>query len=153
MLSEHREACEIDRRKLILGAAGTLASAGLAKSLAWPSAGGAAVLSATQSGPLPAPDPIPGGLGPGLPVPGGIIHVFLPGPPSVTLPFSNTTLMGLNVEPSTITNFKGSSAVAFVIGTAKGSDGKTYNLEVDIRALEGEYVAGGATQRGAFALI
>jgi hypothetical protein len=149
-VSEHHEGCTFDRRRLVLGTAGTLATAGLAKSLVWPSQ--ATASSATSKGVLPAPEPIPGGL-PVPPAPGGIIHVFLPGPPDVTLPFSNTTLMGLDVESNTITNFRGSTALAFVIGSAKGSDGNTYNLEVDIRAYEGEYVAGGSTQRGAFALI
>lgn len=39
------------------------------------------------------------------------------------------------------------------VGTAQGSDGKTYNLETDIRAFEGEYKAGGTTFRGAFAFV
>jgi hypothetical protein len=69
------------------------------------------------------------------------------------LPFTGLQLEGLDVEPNTITDFKGSSAVAFLVGTATGSDGKTYNLETDIRAFEGEYVVGGASQRGAFAFV
>jgi hypothetical protein len=40
------------------------------------------------------------------------------------------------------------------LGTASGSDGVEYGLEVDIRAFEGRYVAAdGSTNRGAFALI
>jgi hypothetical protein len=151
-MSAHREgcACTIDRRKLVLGAAGTLASAGLAKTLGWPGAASASTTARVSQDVLPAPSPIPGGIQPpGAP----LLHIFLPGPTNVTLPFSGLQLMGLDVEASTITNFRGSSALAFLIGTAKGSDGKTYNLEVDIRAFEGEYVAGGRTQRGAFALI
>ncbi len=43
---------------------------------------------------LPAPKPIPGGIQ--LPD-GSVIHVFAPGPPDVTLPFTGIQLMGLDV--------------------------------------------------------
>ena len=72
--------------------------------------------------------------------PGVVIHVFAPGDPGVTLPFTGITLQGVDVEPSTITDFHGSSAVAYHVGTARASDGKTYNVETDIRAFEGEYI-------------
>jgi hypothetical protein len=148
-VSQTREGVLLDRRKLVLGAAGAVASAGVAKSLAWPSGRGAAGLP-SRKGVLPAPNPIPGGieLGPGL-----VIHVFGAGDPSVTLPFTGFTLQGLDVEPGTITDFRGSSAVAYHVGTATGSDGKTYNLETDVRIMEGEYVVDGSVHRGAFALI
>jgi hypothetical protein len=71
----------------------------------------------------------------------------------VTLPFTGITLQGLDVEPTTITDFNGASALAYHVGTARASDGTTYNLETDIRAFEGEYVADGAIRRGSFALI
>jgi hypothetical protein len=83
---------------------------------------------------LPAPKPIPGGLQ--LPD-GTVIHVFPPGPPDVTLPFSGNTLQGLDVEPSVITDRKGVTALAYHAGTASGSDGRRYNLETDMRAMEG----------------
>jgi hypothetical protein len=100
---------------------------------------------------LPAPKPIPGGIQ----IPGGpLIHVFAPGPPDVTLPFTGIQLMGLDVEPSVITDYKGVTALAFHAGTATGSDGKRYNLETDMRAMEGSYIAeDGSRQRGLFALI
>ena len=61
---------------------------------------------------------------------------------------------GLNVEPSTITDFKGATALAYHVGKAKGSDGKTYNLETDIRVMEGRYVSVEGTRReGTFAEI
>jgi hypothetical protein len=71
----------------------------------------------------------------------------------VTLPLTGITLQGFDVEPGTITDFRGSSAVAYHVGTATGSDGKTYNLETDVRIMEGEYVVDGSVHRGAFALI
>ena len=100
---------------------------------------------------LPAPKPIPGGLQ----IPGGpLIHVFAPGPTDVTLPFSGLTLQGLDVEPSVITDRKGVTALAYHAGTATGSDGKRYNLETDIRAMSGTYVATDGTRRhGLFAFI
>jgi hypothetical protein len=85
--------------------------------------------------------------------PGVVIHVFAPGDPAVTLPFTGITLMGVDVEPSTITDFTGSSAVAYHVGTARASDGRTYNLETDIRAFEGHYVVDGETRHGSFAFV
>jgi hypothetical protein len=136
--------CGIDRRKFVLGA-GALASAGLVS--------GPSVADARGRGHRrmpPPPDPIPGGL---EFVPGEISHVFGPGDPTVMLPYTGGTLQGFDVEPGTITNFRGSSAVAFHVGTARGHDGTMYNLETDMRALEGEYVVDGETYRGSFAFV
>jgi TAT (twin-arginine translocation) pathway signal sequence len=96
---------------------------------------------------LPAPRPIPGGID--LPP---LIHVFVPGPEDVTLPFTGITLQGLEVEPSVITDYRGFTALAYHVGTATGSDGKRYDLETDVRAMEGTYVAeDGSRQRALFA--
>jgi hypothetical protein len=90
------------------------------------------------------PTPIPGGIQ----IPNGPqIHVWAPGDPAVTLPFSGLTLMGFDVEPSTFTDRRGFSAVAFHAGTATGSDGATYNLETDIRAYRGPYIAADGSRR------
>jgi hypothetical protein len=62
-------------------------------------------------------------------------------------------LQGFDVEPSTLTDFNGSSAVAFHVGSARASDGLTYNLETDIRAFEGEYIVGGVARHASFAMI
>jgi hypothetical protein len=143
-----RAATIVDRRRF-LTAAGTATGAGVA-SHAWPSAASAASNRSSRKGVPPAPDPIPGGIELG---PGFVIHIFGAGDPAVTLPFTGITLQGLDVEPATITNFKGSSAVAYHVGTARLSDGKTYNLETDLRVFEGEYVVNGESRRGAFALV
>ena len=107
--------------------------------------------------PLPEPKPIPGGTdlsGLGLKPPYDFIHEFLPGPKDVVLPFTGVQLEGLNVEPSTITDFKGATALAYHVGKAKGSDGKTYNLETDFRVMKGRYVSVEGTRRqGTFAEI
>src|SRR5262245_54682314 len=105
----------------------------------------------------PAPKPIPGGIdlsGFGLTPPYDFIHVFGPGEEGLVLPYTGVVLQGLNVEPGTMTDFDGFSAVAFHVGTAKGSDGKAYNLETDFRVMDGKYVAvDGTTRQGSFALI
>ena len=144
-MSSCRDAgCGIDRRKFVLGA-GALASAGLVGA---PS--GADARGRGHKRVLPAPDPIPGGI---ELAPGQVIHVFAPGDSEITLPFTGVTLQGFDVEPGTITDFRGSSAVAFHVGTARGHDGTMYNLETDMRALEGEYVVDGETYRGSFAFV
>lgn len=88
--------------------------------------------------PLPVPSPIPGGID--VP-PVGFIHGFVPGPEGSSTPFAEIPGMGLDVEPSTFTNFKGFTAFAVLSGQATGSDGKIYNVEFDVRVMEGEYVA------------
>jgi hypothetical protein len=100
---------------------------------------------------LPAPTPIPGGNQ----LPGGpLLHVFLPGPPQVTLPFSGTQLQGLDTEPAVITDYRGVTALAYLAGSAAGSDGRQYHLEADMRAMAGTYVAADGTRhRGLFGFI
>jgi TAT (twin-arginine translocation) pathway signal sequence len=100
---------------------------------------------------LPAPRPIPGGTT--LPD-GTVIHVFVPGPPTVTLPFTGVQLQGLDVEPSVITDFTGFTALAYHVGTAIDSEGVRYNLETDMRVMKGTYRAtDGTRKRGVFAFI
>jgi hypothetical protein len=100
---------------------------------------------------LPAPQPIPGGSQ--LPD-GPLIHVFAPGPPDVTLPFTGVQLEGLDVEPSVITDYSGFTTLAFHVGAATGSDGASYNLETDMRVMSGRYVAAdGSLRRGVFAFV
>ena len=100
----------------------------------------------------PAPLPIPGGVDAGPPV--GFVHSFLPGPVGSFTPFFQLPGGGLDVEPSTMTNFKGFTAFAILSGQAEGSDGKTYNVEFDLRVMEGEYIAeDGSHQQGTFAFF
>jgi hypothetical protein len=142
------EEAALDRRRFVVGAAGVVVGAGLS-TLSHPSASAA---SARRRRVGVVPNPIPGGafdVGPPL----GVLHVFAPGDPSITLPFTGGTLGGFDVEPTTITDFKGSSAVAFHVGTARASDGTTYNLETDIRAFEGTFVVDGVKHRGSFGFV
>jgi hypothetical protein len=127
-------ASALSRRRFVQTAA--VAAAGVTGSLAWP-ARAAATDEGDSRGVVP-PKPIPGGIQ----IPNGPqIHVWQAGDPSVTLPFSGATLMGFDVEPSTITDRRGFSALAYHAGTATGSDGATYDLETDIRAFAVTYVA------------
>jgi hypothetical protein len=137
----------IGRRRFMTGAVGTVASACIVGTIEGPASTASA---RARRNVQPAPTPIPGGLdiGGGL-----VIHTYGPGDPTITLPFTGFVLGGFDVEPGTITDFDGSSAVAFHVGTAQGSDGRTYNLETDLRAYEGSYVVDGQEYRGSFALV
>jgi hypothetical protein len=137
----------VSRRRFFQTTALAAAAGG---SLAWPAGGVAWAGDEHRRAEVP-PKPIPGGIQ----IPGGPqIHVWSPGDPSVTLPFSGTTPMGFDVEPSTIGDFRGFSAVAFHVGTATGGDGTKYNLETDMRAFKGKYIgADGKRHFGSFAFI
>lgn len=94
------------------------------------------------SPPAGEPVPIPGGFAPGL-------HTWIPGPPELA-PF----FMGVDVEPNTITNFNGFVAMAYLLGTATGSDGQTYDEFHDMRFMQGAFVdSDGRHQQGTFAFI
>ncbi len=143
----------LSRRRAILGTAGTLAGATLAYGLAQTPVVAANELE-DDSELLPPPKPILGGdvipISPPL-----LIHAWEPGDPAgKTLPFTGAPFDGPNVEPATITDFTGFTAMCYPVGTATGSDGKHYNLEGDIRVMHGTYVAEtGARRQGTFALI
>jgi hypothetical protein len=95
------------------------------------------------------PSPIPGGVDLGEPI--GLIHWFLPGVEGTATPFGELPGMGLDVEPSTLTDFQGFNAYAVITGQAEGSDGKIYNVEFDVRVMEGDYIAeDGSAQHGVF---
>jgi hypothetical protein len=148
MKLEPGTAYRLDRRRFFQAAAGTAAAAGATGTLAWPSSSTA---SDDDLRDVVPPTPIPGGLQfPDVP----FIHVFVPGDPSITLPFTGITLQGFDVEPSTFTDRRGFTALAYHVGTAMGSDGKAYDLETDIRAYQGAYVDSTGQRRfGTFAFI
>jgi hypothetical protein len=138
----------LDRRRFLLGSA--VAGAGATTALAWPALAKGGALGATSGKQVvTAPEPIVSVIDPGLP-----IHVQLPGPTTTTLLYSQTTLFGLNLERTTVGNFRGTVAWGYLLGTAAGSDGTEYGLEVDLRVSEGEYeAADGQVREGLFALI
>ena len=124
----------LTRRAAIQGAAGAVAGfAGAAGTRPQ-----AAFAHDHGHGRLPVPpEPIPGGIALSETQ---VIHVWAPGPTDVTLPFTGGQLQGLDVEPTTIRDFNGFSAVAFHVGTATGGDGTRYDLETDVRAFRGTYI-------------
>ena len=140
----------LNRRRFVQTAA-AVAAAGATGSLAWPASGSAWSHADHAQAAVVPPKPIPGGQQ----IPDGpLLHVWGPGDPSVTLPFSGATLQGFDVDPTTIGDFRGFSALAYHAGTATGSDGATYNLETDMRAFKGRYVdADGNKHFGTFAFI
>jgi hypothetical protein len=135
----------VSRRTFVAGAA-----AGLAASATSPALSGGHGDHGHRRSQVP-PNPILGGFQ----VPDGpLFRVFAPGPPDVTLPFTQVALEGLDAETSTLTDFSGFAAVAFHVGTAPDRDGVQYNLETDIRAYQGPYVDTAGTKRfGTFAFI
>ena len=133
----------LTRRVLLHGAAGAAADLGVLHP-------GTAAAHGDRHVPVP-PEPIPGGIELG---PDQVIHVWAPGSPDVTLPFTGATLQGLDVEPTTIKNFDGYSAVAFHVGTATARDGTRLDLETDVRAFQGTYLDGTGRRRyGTFGFI
>jgi hypothetical protein len=137
----------VGRRKFLAGAGGALATAGVAHAATGTAlAAGSPSRVKSRHRVLPAPKPIPGGI-----EFGEFIHVFIPGPEGVVLPFTGTPLMGFDVEPSTITDFRGRVALAYLLGTAETTDGPQ-DLEVDVRVMQGNYVAENGERRfGTFA--
>jgi hypothetical protein len=89
------------------------------------------------------------------PPPVGFVHGwFVPGPEGTFTPIIRIPALGLDVEPSLITDFMGVTAFTILAGQAEGSDGKTYNLESDLRVMAGEYVAeDGSRHQGTFAFF
>ena len=82
-----------------------------------------------------------------LPIPGGRFHFFAPGP-------LRLGLGGLHVEASTITNFQGDVALAYLRGTARSAAGQDFVLGADMRVFRGDYVAAdGITRRGVFGFV
>jgi len=82
-----------------------------------------------------------------LPIPGGRFHFFVPGP-------LRLGLSGLQVEASTITNFQGDVALAYLRGTARSAAGEDFTLAADMRVFRGDYLAAdGVSRRGVFGFV
>ena len=143
----------VDRRRFMMAGAGALAGTMALPGKSEASGG----WGRGKRGPVSAPNPIPGGTdlsGFGLSPPYDFIHWFAPGPVGITLPFTGVPLEGLDVEPSTLTDFRGSTAYTYLVGQAKGDDGDTYDLEVDLRVFDGKYISmDGEINYATFALL
>jgi hypothetical protein len=89
------------------------------------------------------PKPIPGGVQ----IDDQLIHVFAPGPVELGL-------QGRDVEPSTITDFAGFSALAYIAGTATDAHGNSYTMQTDMRVYRGTYISeDGSVLHGTFVFI
>jgi hypothetical protein len=93
-----------------------------------------------------------------LPIPGGTFfvdglpafHVFPPGPAD------NPFYAGPNIDPLTITNFRGLVMIAedySLAATAQGSDGSTYQVGTDMRVFKGTYRTATGDHDGTFCFI
>ena len=101
----------------------------------------------------PIPSPIPFTLPTGLPPehPLAMIHWALPSPDGVVTPILGLGGFGLDADPSTIGDYWGFTAYAVIAGSAKGSDGETYDCEFDVRVMDGIYkAANGTWNRGTY---
>jgi hypothetical protein len=100
----------------------------------------------------PAPRPIPHlinaseGLPQPFPDPFNFIHWLLPGPAGAATPILQLPAFGLDVDPSTITDFDGFVAYAVVAGNAQDADGNPLDVEFDVRVMEGTYVGSDGQQ-------
>ena len=118
-----------------------------------PSAGQADQVRSVAPLPIPGGDIIPCPCA-GKPSGSLLIHTFSPGP----------GFDGQDAEPNTITNFNGFFAQVYMGGHAtdsaggppscSGAPGCTWDVDVDTRVFQGEYVgANGVHAHGTFALI
>ena len=140
----------IGRRGLLAGAAAVTAGTLVGPQ---PASASGSQSNSTELPKGPAPKPIPGGVDSGDPNV-GFIHWWLPGPTDATTPIIGLAGFGLDVDPSTITDFDGDVAMAVVAGSVVGSDGETYACEFDVRAMKGDFIAEtGKKRHGAFAFL
>jgi len=81
-----------------------------------------------------------------VPVPGSA-HVFAPGPPALGL-------QGVDANPSSIGDFDGTVALAYLQGRAKDASGRRFKMSNDMRVMTGRYLAAdGSPHVGSFAFI
>ena len=79
-----------------------------------------------------------------LPVPPGGPHIFAPGP----------GLQGPQANPSSVGDFDGTVALAYLKGHATGGDGHRFLMLNDMRVMTGDYLAAdGSRHHGSFAFI
>jgi hypothetical protein len=73
-----------------------------------------------------------------VPVPGAS-HLFAPGP-------RRLGLQGIQVNASSIGDFDGTVAIAYLRGRATGSDGQRFLMLNDMRIMKGTYLAADGSQ-------
>lgn len=91
-------------------------------------------LSAWAQAPVVQPVPIPGG---DVISPVGLVNQFFPGVGSI--------YDGMAAEPHGITNFRGVVAMGYTSGLVTDNSGNTYQVIMDIRVYQGDYIGAQAT--------
>ena len=82
-----------------------------------------------------------------LPVPPGGPHIFAPGPVALGA-------QGPQANPSSVGDFDGTVALAYLKGRATGGDGHRFAMLNDMRIMTGDYLAAdGSRHHGSFAFI
>lgn len=139
-------------RRSFLGGVGAAAAAGSTAAIGLPgpvAAGGNS--STTVFSNTSAPRPIEPTVPAGGPAPFDEIHWLLPGPEGLPTQILELPAFGLDVDPSLITDFDGFTTYAVLAGSARGSDGADYDVELDVRVMDGTYVGeDGQTHEGTF---
>jgi hypothetical protein len=109
-------------------------------------AGGLALLDPAAAFARSAGDP--------QPIPGGFLITetfFGPVPANPTI---HVLPPGIGFEMSTITDFNGVVGASEIRGTARGTDGSTWDFDTDMRFMQGTYVdTGGRMRTGSFGFI
>lgn len=81
-----------------------------------------------------------------MPVPPGGPHIFAPGP--------RGRLQGPQANPSSVGDFDGTVALAYLKARATGGDGHRFLMVDDMRIMSGDYLAAdGSRHHGSFAFI
>jgi len=82
-----------------------------------------------------------------MPVPPGGAHIFAPGPRALRL-------QGPQANPSSVGDFDGTVALAYLKARATGGDGHRFLMVNDMRIMNGDYLAAdGSRHHGSFAFI
>ena len=146
----------VDRRRFLTGT-GAAAVVGSAATMGVASPAEAGERHGRVFSRSSAPKPIlaqvdttaPGGPTPLAPF--NLIHWLLPGPEGATTQVLQLPAFGLDADPSTITDFDGFVAYAVLGGKARGGDGESYDVEFDVRVMDGRYIGeDGKEHRGTF---
>lgn len=134
----------VSRRHFLAGA-GAAAVAGSALALGVPAPAQAHPGRRRVFGETAAPNPIEAVIDtsePGFipPDPFRFINWLLPGPVGASTQILGLPAFGLDADPSLITDYNGFTAYAVLAGSARGSDGAEYEVEFDLRVMDGEYI-------------
>lgn len=148
-------------RRQFLGAAGataaaaTLVGTGAIAPVPARAAGGVPTFPVQPPpSPIGASVPTVGPDDPPLDPPFDIIHWLLPGPEDAATPILGLPGFGLDVDPSLVGDYRGFTAYSVIVGNATGSDGVTYDVEFDVRVMDGTYqAADGSRHNGTFAFF